>query len=281
MPLSLASKLALEDSGLQTDHRAADDLRLVVHFADRLHDTDRTERIRADDHDVRIGRLYRTDDGRVVRRGRRIFPVIDDLHIELLCVLARAVAGVVGELGILDHQRDRRWLWILLLGDLEDAFGEGRLGLRTRWQHREVFRIFELVVHIECKQADEGLALLHHHRQRWRDHVGRVAADHEIDFVDVEQLGVDAGHRRGIALVIVVNQLDRASEQSAFGVYFFFPDLHAQQRLLAVCGERTGLRHAEADLDRLLVLRRRGADEHGASRDGKSRSRRITPMSGT
>ncbi len=124
------------------------------------------------------------------------------------------------------------------------------------------------MVHIERKQADEGLTLLHDDRQGRRDHVGGVAADHEIDFVDVEQLGVDAGHRRRIALVIVVDELDRASEQSAFGVYFFFPDFHAQKRLLAVGGERTSLRHTEADLDRLFILRSCTPDEHRAGRNG-------------
>ena len=118
------------------------------------------------------------------------------------------------------------------------------------------------MVHVEREQADERLALLHHDRHRRRDHVGGVAADHEIDFVDVDQLGVDARHRRRIALVIVVNELDRTPEQAALGVDLLFPDLHAEQRLLAVGGERTGQRHAEADLDRLARLRLRGADEH-------------------
>ena len=46
---------------------------------------------------------------------------------------------------------------------------------------------------------------------------GGVAADHEIDLVDVEQLGVDAGNRRGIGLVVVVDELDLAAEQPALG----------------------------------------------------------------
>jgi len=41
------------------------------------------------------------------------------------------------------------------------------------------------------------------HRDGWRDHVGGVAAEHEVDLVDIEQLGIDARHRRRIALVIV------------------------------------------------------------------------------
>src|SRR4029077_11333533 len=40
---------------------------------------------------------------------------------------------------------------------------------------------------------------------------------------------------------------------AAFGVDFFLPNLGAEQRLLACPGEPAGLRHAEADLDRLAL----------------------------
>src|SRR5207342_104481 len=76
-----------------------------------------------------------------------------------------------------------------------------------------------------------------------------------------------------IALVIVVDELDRASEQTAFGVRLVFPDLHPEQCLLAIGGERASQRHAEANLDRLLVLRRGRNHEHRAGRDGKYRPR--------
>jgi hypothetical protein len=50
---------------------------------------------------------------------------------------------------------------------------------------------------------------------------------------------------------------------------FCFPDLSAEQRLLAVGRERTGQRHAEADLDRFFVLRLRAG--HGEHRTGGQR----------
>jgi len=52
----------------------------------------------------------------------------------------------------------------------------------------------EFAVHIEREQADEGFALLHDDGHRGSDHVGGVAADHEIDLIDVEKLGVDSGN---------------------------------------------------------------------------------------
>ena len=61
------------------------------------------------------------------------------------------------------------------------------------------------------------------------------------------------GAAAALALVIVIDELDRTPEQAALGVDLFFPDLHAEQRLLAVGGERTGERHGETDLDRLAL----------------------------
>ena len=77
-----------------------------------------------------------------------------------------------------------------------------------------------------------------------------------------------ARHRVRLALIIVVDEPDRAAEQPALGVDLLLPDLHAEQRLLAVGGQRAGLRHGEADLDRLsgrsLGLCRRRQREQAA-----------------
>jgi hypothetical protein len=123
---------------------------------------------------------------------------------------------------------------------------------------REVFRIFELGIGIEREQADEELAPLHGNGNGRRDHVGRIAADDEVGFVDVEQFGVDAGHGRGIGLVVIMDELDLTSEQSALGIDLFFPDLGAEQRLITVGRQRAGERHAEADLDWRGALRASG-----------------------
>jgi hypothetical protein len=82
-------------------------------------------------------------------------------------------------------------------------------------------------------------------------HGGGVRTEDEVDLVDVEQLRVDAGHRRGVRLVVVIDELDRTTEKTALGVDLLLPDFHAQQRLPAVGGKRASERHGEADRNRL------------------------------
>jgi hypothetical protein len=89
-----------------------------------------------------------------------------------------------------------------------------------------------------------------------RDHVGRVTADHDVHFIDVEQLGVDARNGRRVGLVIVINELYRPTEKPALGVDLFLPDLHREQRRFAVRRQAAGQRHAKADRDRVLCQRR-------------------------
>ena len=116
----------------------------------------------------------------------------------------------------------------------------------------------KLAVDVEGEEADEQLVLLHHHRERRRVEIGAVRPHDNVDFVDVDQLGVDAGHVGRIGLIVVVDELYFAAEESALGVDLLRPDLGAEQRLLAVGRERSGQRHGEAELDRVAVLRRCG-----------------------
>ena len=55
-----------------------------------------------------------------------------------------------------------------------------------------------------------------------------------------------------------MDELDLPAKQAAFGIDFLFPDLAAEQRLLAVGGKRAGQRHAEADFDRRGALSESG-----------------------
>src|SRR5262245_30246454 len=125
---------------------------------------------------------------------------------------------------------------------------------------------------------DEDLALWYHgHHGRRRRHRG-VGPDDEIDLVDLEQLGVDARHRARRTLIVVVDELDRPPEQAALGVGLLLPDLHAEQRLLAVRRQRASQRHGEADLDRLPGLRLGPGrhQEQGHSGPGKERDDRAS-----
>ena len=122
-------------------------------------------------------------------------------------------------------------------------------------QHREVVRVFELLVDIEREQADEGLLVPDHDRHRRRGDIRAIARDDEVDLVDIEQLCVDAGHQRRVGLVVVIDQLDRPAEQPALGVDVLGPDLRGQEPALAVDRERAGQRHRKPDRDRLAARR--------------------------
>src|SRR6185312_3999125 len=115
------------------------------------------------------------------------------------------------------------------------ALGETLLRLRAAGRHDgEVVGVVELAVHRETKQAEKGALVLNNDRHRGGNHVGSVAADRDVDFVDIQKLGVDAGDKRGVRLVVIVDQLDRTSQQTTFCVDFFFPYLQGEQRGLAV-----------------------------------------------
>src|SRR5262249_32109825 len=96
---------------------------------------------------------------------------------------------------------------------------------------------------------------VHDDRNCRGEDIGAVAADDDVDFVDIEQLAVNARHRRRVALVVVVNELHGSPDKTALGVGFLDPYFHREQRGFPVWPERTGLRNAKTDLDRLLVLR--------------------------
>ena len=172
------------------------------------------------------------------------------LKPDALAFSCGAFAGVASEFGVSHRDRDGLRLRLLHLGHLEEAAGEGRLRCRTVRDHREVFRIIELLVDAGAEQTDEQLLLLDRERHR-RGDLGRgIAADDQIDLVDIEQLGVDAGNLRRVALVVVVDKLYRPAEQPTLDVDVIFPDLHCDKRHFAVGGERASERHAEPDLDR-------------------------------
>ena len=57
--------------------------------------------------------------------------------------------------------------------------------------------------------------------------------------IHIQKLSINARHIRWIALVIVIDELDRASEQATLGVDLLLPDLHPEQRLLPIGGKRS------------------------------------------
>ena len=172
------TKLHLDGGALQPDHAAAEQLGLQPDLVRGADHADGIGRIGADQHEVRIGRLDRADDRRVVRRRRRIGLVVDDLQSGLLRQHARAVHRVVRELRVRADHRQRLRLRVLRHRRGEEALGKALLRLRSAGRREgEVFRVLELGVHREAEQAEEGAVVLHDDRHRRRDHVGGVAAD--------------------------------------------------------------------------------------------------------
>ena len=194
------------------------------------------------------------DDRGEIGRAWRIGLVVNELEPVLLDDVANALRGVSRELGILGEQSQGLRFRVGCQRNVEEWLGVGMLRVGPHREHREIFRIVELAVDREPEQAEEHFVMRNRDRHRRRDLVGAVARNDEVDFVDVEHLGVDARHRRRVRLVVVVDQLDRPAQQAALGVDLVLPDLHRQQGRFAAAGEPAGQRHAEADRDRLRRL---------------------------
>jgi hypothetical protein len=110
-----------------------------------------------------------------------------------------------------------------------------------------------LIVQGQREQRQEHFLVLNHGGHRRSSRNRGVARDHQVDLVDVEQLGIDGGHSRGTALVIVIDKLHFSAEQAAFGIHLFGPNLIGQERRLAAAGEAAAQRHAKSDFDRRLA----------------------------
>ncbi len=122
---------------------------------------------------------------------------------------------------------------------------------RPRRHDLEVGRVVVLLVVGEPEERGEHELALHHDGHRRRDQVRAVPGYDKVHLVDVEELRVDAGDGRPLGLVVVVHELDRPAEQAPLLVDVLGPELHGDQRGLAVGGQAAGQRHAEPDLDRV------------------------------
>jgi len=100
-----------------------------------------------------------------------------------------------------------------------------------------------------ARPLHERVVVLLRHRRGLHGQQGGERAYHEVDVVLVDELGVDLGGGVGVAVVVVVDQLDRAAEQPAVAVHRCGPQLVAEQAGLPVGGECAGQRLGEADRD--------------------------------
>ena len=129
-------------------------------------------------------------------------------------------------------------------------------------EYAEIFVVFELGVIGETEEADQHHVVLHGDWDCRGDDRRGVAAVDEIDLVEVEKLGVDRWHIRGIALIVVMDELDLPSQQATLGVDVFGPHRHREKGRFPGAGKRAGLGHAEADFQRLLCGGRQGECRH-------------------
>ena len=125
-----------------------------------------------------------------------------------------------------------------------------------------------MAVDTDRHHADGESLVFNDDRHCRRGHVGGVGTEQQIDFVDIDELVVDAGHVRRIALVVIKNQINRAAQEAALRVDVIAPHLQREQQLLAVLRHPAGECHAETDLDRIGRHRRRGEEQNSGS--GKS-----------
>ena len=180
--------------------------------------------------------------------------------------------GALGELGVGGEDRDGLRLRLLRRGEIEEADREGVDALRPDRDHREVFVVVEFVVDADRGEADRQLLVLDDGRHRRRDEIGAVGPEQQVDFVDGDQLGVDARHVRRRALVVVDDELDRPAEQPALGVDVVAPDFERGVDHLARRSAGAGERQAHADLDRIAALRGRARQRRAARRSTPRRT---------
>src|SRR2546423_1824285 len=81
-------------------------------------------------------------------------PVVSDVGAGSLCVDARAFGGLVLEFGNGGDDRHRLRLWVLRRGEIEISLGKDFHRIGSERQHREVFRIMELIVGSEREQSE-------------------------------------------------------------------------------------------------------------------------------
>ncbi len=255
MPFRLSGQLLLQGRNLQPDHRAAEHGRLQAHLARRAHHTGGVDRIRGDEHQVGLLRLDGAHDRAEIDRIGRILVVVDDLEAKSLGVGARAFQRVIGKLDVRAHQRDGLGARVELGGDLEKAQADRRFAVRPVGHGLEEFAVVELVVHCQRKAGQDQPVALHRQRHRRRgEH--RAQADQHVHLVDVEQLGDNARHRRGIRLVVIDHQLDLAAQEAAARIDLLGPDLQRHLGRLADRAVAASERMAPADLDRVSAKRR-------------------------
>src|SRR5262249_13603240 len=138
-------------------------------------------------------------------------------------------------------------LRVLLRRDLEETFSESQVRLWPGRNHHEVLRVVNLRVDRERHEAEEKFPTFHDQRHCWCHGVISVAADHDIDLLDVEQMLVNAGDELGVRLIVDADELHRPAEELTVGIDVLLPDLVGESSCLAVRCESARERQTISD----------------------------------
>ena len=114
-----------------------------------------------------------------------------------------------------DEDGHRFGLWALLPCDLKEAFSQGQVWVRPSRNHHEILRVVELRVHSERHEAEKESLAFHNQRHPWRDGIVSIAADNDIDLLDIEETLVNVGYELGVRLIIEADELHRPPEELA------------------------------------------------------------------
>jgi hypothetical protein len=244
---------------------AAEHARTVADLVDGTNDADRTHRIRGNEHEVRVGGRNRAYDGRVIDQVRRVAVIVYDLEPELFDVFPGPGHGGLPELGVFADDRHGARARFHGHGGCEETKRQTAVAFRAVRQNLKIPVVFELVVNAGAEQRHVGHLFLHHDRHRCCNQICGKWRDDEVDLVEIEKFRIDARDQSRVALVVVVDELDRATEQTACLVDLVPPDFAPEQKHLACGGAGPGERHAEPDLDRLGSASGRKSQSRAAS----------------
>ena len=131
-------------------------------------------------------------------------------------------------LGIGTHQGNGVQFRILLGGQCEESPGKLLSWGRPVRRNLKIVGIVELLVIGQPEEAHEHPLTLDDNGHGRGDEIGPIARDDKVNVVHVEELAIDTWNRCRLGLVVIVDQLHRPSNETAFLVDLVAPDLHGQ-----------------------------------------------------
>src|SRR5712691_2594311 len=145
-----------------------------------------------------------------------------------------SLSGALRERCVGNQDRHRFGLWILLPRDLKEAFSQREVRVRPGRNHHEILRVVELCVDSERHETEKESLALHDQRHRWRDGIVSVAANHDIDLLNIEETLVNVSDEFRVRLVVEADELHGPAEELAVCVDVLLPDLVGESGGLAV-----------------------------------------------